>query len=175
LIYIIKITIAVNFFSDEFTDSFFNFKILLNKSVTLRSFKIKANISLTIYRKRMKNNTCNVLLVDDSSTNTLLLESALKTLDFNISTAYSGEEALNLLKKKEFHLVLLDIMMPGMSGYDLMAELVNVEKNASTPVILVTASAKSQEEQKAKEMGAADYFEKPLDLETLITRVKELV
>lgn len=123
----------------------------------------------------MKNNTRNILLVDDSSTNTLLLESALKTLKLNISIAYSGEEALALLRKKQFDLVLLDLMMPGMSGYDVMSELSSVEKNSKTPVILVTASAKSQEQKKAKELGAADYFEKPLDLDTLLTRVKELV
>ncbi len=123
----------------------------------------------------MENNTRNVLLVDDSSTNTLLLESAFKNLNFNISTAFSGEEALYLLKKKNCHLVLLDIMMPGLSGYDVLSEMSKAEKNADIPVIMVTASSKDEEEKKARAMGAADYFEKPLDLEHLITRVKELI
>jgi len=123
----------------------------------------------------MENNTRNVLLVDDSSTNTLLLESALRNLNLNISTAYSGEEALNLLKRKDFDLVLLDIMMPGMSGYDVLDELAKSNKNTNVPVIMVTASSRNEEEKKARDRGVADFFEKPLDLETLINRVKEIV
>lgn len=123
----------------------------------------------------MKTDTRNVLLVDDSSTNTLLLESALKKLELNISTAFSGEEALNMFKKKNFDLVLLDIMMPGMSGYDVLNEIKNGNNNADCPIIMVTASARSEEETKAMALGAADYFEKPLDLDKVLTRVQELV
>lgn len=123
----------------------------------------------------MKNDTRNVLVVDDSSTNTLLLESALKNLNINISTAFSGEEAITMIKKKDFSLVLLDIMMPGISGYDVLSEMKKDDKYAQIPVIMVTASAKNEEETKAKALGASDYFEKPLDLEKVISRVKELV
>lgn len=122
----------------------------------------------------MKNSTPNVLLVDDSSTNNLLLESALKGQNFQISTAITGEEALNVLKKKEIDLVLLDIMMPGLSGYDVLETMSKDEKLASIPVIMVTARSQYEEEKKAKELGAADYFEKPLKLDKLINRVKEL-
>ena len=122
----------------------------------------------------MKNNTPNVLLVDDSSTNNLLLESALKRLNFKISTALSGEEALAVLKKKEIDLVLLDIMMPGMSGYDVLETMAKNEKLKKIPVILVTARNQHDEEARAKELGVADYFEKPLKLNLLIDRIKEL-
>jgi len=123
----------------------------------------------------MKTHTPNILLVDDSSTNNLLLESAFRGLKLNISTANSGEEALKLLKKKDFDLVLLDVMMPGISGYDVLKEMNNDKKNAHIPVILVTAKSRYEEEQKAKELGAADYFEKPLNLEVVVNRVKELI
>lgn len=119
--------------------------------------------------------TRSILLVDDSSTNTLLLESALKKLNLNISTAYSGEEALSLFNKKNFDLVLLDIMMPGMSGYDVLSAIKSGEKNADCPIIMVTASARSEEETKAMALGAADYFEKPLDLDKVLSKVQELV
>lgn len=123
----------------------------------------------------MKNNTPNVLLVDDSSTNNLLLESALKRLNFKISTALSGEEALAVLKKKEIDLVLLDIMMPGMSGYDVLETMAKNEKLKKIPVILVTARNQHEEEARAKELGVADFFEKPLKLNLLIDRIKELI
>ncbi|HCC31460.1 MAG TPA: hypothetical protein DEQ03_15645 [Marinilabiliales bacterium] len=123
----------------------------------------------------MRNNVPNVLLVDDSSTNNLLLESALKSLNFKISTALSGEEALTILHKKDIDLVLLDIMMPGMSGYDVLESMSKEDKLANIPVIVVTARSKVEEENRARELGAADYFEKPLRLDMVIDRVKELM
>ncbi len=123
----------------------------------------------------MKNNIPNILLVDDSSTNNLLLESALKNLNFKISTALTGEEALAIMHKKEIDLVLLDIMMPGMSGYDVLEEMYKDKKLKKIPVILVTARNQMEEEKRARELGASDYFEKPLKLNLLIDRVKELI
>ncbi len=123
----------------------------------------------------MRNNMPNILLVDDSSTNNLLLESAFKSLNFKIITALSGEEAMAVLHKKEVNLVLLDIMMPGMTGYDVLDAMKKDEKLAKIPVILVTARNRFEEEQRAREIGAADYFEKPLNLDILIKRVKELM
>ncbi len=123
----------------------------------------------------MRNNIPNLLLVDDSSTNNLLLESAFKSLNFKIITALSGEEAMVVMQKKEVNLVLLDIMMPGMSGYDVLDAMKKDEKLAKIPVIFVTARNRFEEEQRALEIGAADYFEKPLKLDMLIKRVKELM
>jgi CheY-like chemotaxis protein len=123
----------------------------------------------------MKNVTPTILLVDDSSTNNLLLESALKGLKLNIVTAVSGEAAMHLLKKRDFDLILLDVMMPGMSGYEVLEAMGRDGKIAQIPVILVTARSKAEEEKKARDLGAADYFEKPLQLDKLVQRVKELV
>lgn len=123
----------------------------------------------------MKNAIPNILLVDDSTTNNLLLESAFKSQNFNISTAINGEEALNILQKNDINLVLLDIMMPGLSGYDVLESMSKDDKLSHIPVIMVTARSQYEEEKRAKSLGAADYFEKPLKLEKLIIRVKELV
>ena len=123
----------------------------------------------------MSNSVPNILIVDDSSTNNLLLESALKRHNFKIITAVNGEEALAVLSKKSIDLVLLDIMMPGLSGYDVLEEMSKNTKMTSIPVIVVTAGNQIEDWEKAKELGANDYFEKPLKLDKLITRVKELV
>ncbi len=123
----------------------------------------------------MKNDTPNVLLVDDSSTNNLLLESALMELKFNIITATSGKEALKHLNKKPFDLVLLDVMMPGMSGYDVLETMKSEGMLEKTAVIMVTARSRVDEEKRALDLGAADYFEKPIELQKLVSRVKELM
>lgn len=117
----------------------------------------------------------NILIVDDSSTNNLLLESALKRHNVKIIAAVNGEDALTILNKKSIDLVLLDIMMPGLSGYDVLEKMLKMPKLASIPVIMVTARNKFEDGKRAKELGAVDYFEKPLKLDKLITRVKELV
>jgi DNA-binding response OmpR family regulator len=123
----------------------------------------------------MSDTIPNVLIVDDSSTNNLLLESALKKHAFKIITAVNGKGALSILNKNKIDIVLLDIMMPGMSGYDVMEEMSKNEKLASVPVIMVSARNKIEDGKKSKELGAVDYFEKPLKLDKLIARVKELV
>lgn len=123
----------------------------------------------------MKNTIPNLLLVDDSSTNNLLLESALKSLNIKILTAISGEEAIAVMRKKEINLVLLDVMMPGMSGYDVLEEMRKDTNLASIPVIMVTARSKFDDGLKSQEVGVVDYYEKPLKLDVLIKRVKELL
>jgi CheY-like chemotaxis protein len=123
----------------------------------------------------MKNKQPNILIVDDSSTNNLLLETAFKGHNLNIFTAFSGEEALNILNKNTIDLVLLDLMMPGMSGYDVLEKINTNNKLSSIPVILVTARSKIEEEKRAGELGVTEYFEKPLKLENLISKVKELI
>ena len=123
----------------------------------------------------MNNNNPNILIVDDSSTNNLLLESALSDKGLNIITAVDGKKALDIFSKKRIDLVLLDIMMPGLSGYDVLELMLKETKLASIPVIMVTARSQVEDMEKAKKMGAVDYFEKPLNLDKLISRVKELV
>jgi len=132
-------------------------------------------ISLLTKLFAMKNEQPNILIVDDSSTNNLLLETAFKGHNLNIFTAFSGEEALKVLNNNNINLVLLDIMMPGMSGYDVLEKINENDKLSSIPVILVTARSRMEEEKRAKELGVTDFFEKPLKLEILIAKVKELI
>ncbi len=122
----------------------------------------------------MENKLINILLVDDSTTNNLLLESALRHMNFQITTATSGEEALKFMRKKKYSLVFLDVMMPGLSGYEVLAKMNEEKLIENTSVIMVTARSKTEEEKKALEMGAIVYYEKPLDLPTLIENVREL-
>lgn len=125
----------------------------------------------------MQKTKHNLLLVDDSQINNLLLESAFKNSNFNISVASSGKEALVFLEKDKFDLIILDILMPKMSGFDLLEKLTDVEKNSDTPVLFVTASDYKHEKENVskKHKGIVDFFEKPIDIEKIKEKVNEIL
>jgi DNA-binding response OmpR family regulator len=116
-------------------------------------------------------NNKKILVVDDSETNVLLLQKLLEEEGYESDYAYSGEAALKLLKNKSFSLILLDIMMPGLDGFDILQTLKEQDRIRNTPIIMVTAKDDYQSQKKAIEMGATDYLTKPLDL----SKLKELI
>src|SRR5579885_1250174 len=104
-----------------------------------------------------------ILLVDDSPANLLSLRAILDDLDQHLVEAPSGEEALERLKAEEFAVVLLDLLMPGMSGFETARAIRADERSLSTPIIFVTAVYidRSQTEE-AYALGAVDFLGKPL-------------
>lgn len=123
----------------------------------------------------MSNTKKTVLLVDDSATNNLLLQVAFEQNGFAAEVAYSGKEALKLLSKKHIDAVLLDLMMPGMSGFEVLEAIRGNGATASLPVLIVSADSEQADEDKAIAMGANHYFEKPLQLSEIVEKVKSLV
>ncbi|HEY0829257.1 MAG TPA: diguanylate cyclase [Bacilli bacterium] len=124
----------------------------------------------------MTNFKSNILLVDDRPENLLVLEAILSGGDFNLIKAHSGEEALNQVLKKEFALILLDVQMPGIDGFETAKILKSREKSRSIPIIFVTAISKEQEHVRAGYLaGAVDYMYKPIEPETLKTKVDAFV
>jgi C4-dicarboxylate-specific signal transduction histidine kinase len=112
-----------------------------------------------------------VLVVDDEARNQRIILETLEDL-FDLEVAGSGEEALELLKAKAFDLVLLDIMMPGMSGYDVCTA---IRKDANLPftkVILVSGKAMIDERLQGYAVGADDYMTKPFVPEELMAKAK---
>ena len=123
-----------------------------------------------------KLNGLNVLIVDDDERNTFALVSYLETLDLKISVAASGFETIDLLKSgSTFDIILLDMMMPGMDGYETLAELGKNENWKKIPVLAVTAKAMKGDEEKCREAGAWDYISKPLDMQLLIEKMTQWV
>ena len=114
----------------------------------------------------------SILIVDDRPDNLLSLTAMLEGLDINIISASSGNEALTLLLQYDFALVLLDVQMPEMNGFEV-AELMRAKKKSRTiPIIFITAFSKDQEHIfKGYEAGAVDYIFKPIE-QTLIVRHK---
>ncbi len=112
-----------------------------------------------------------ILVVDDQYHNVLLLKTRLEKAGFNVLEAYDGEEALNITMKESPDLVLLDIMMPNISGYEVCEKIVNDERTKNIPVILVTALTKPEDLARGYEVGAFDYIKKPYNITELLKRV----
>lgn len=115
----------------------------------------------------------DILLVDDRPENLLALESLLESPGVNIVKAASGNEALGLMLEQDFALVLLDVQMPGMDGFETAELMRGTEKTRQVPIIFVTAiSTEQQHVFKGYEAGAVDYLFKPIVPEFLRTKVK---
>lgn len=112
-----------------------------------------------------------ILIVDDDKRNVLLLESALKR-SYQIRVAYSGEEALNVLEAFNADVVLLDIMMPGMSGYDVCNAIREHAQWKFIKVLLVSAKVLPSDRVLGYECGADDYITKPFNIDELRAKIK---
>ena len=112
-----------------------------------------------------------ILVVDDIATNVLLLKTILGKAGYRIVTATGGREALEKVESESPDLILLDIMMPDMNGYEVIERLKADERFCRIPVIFLSALHDSENIVKGFKMGASDYVSKPFNHEELITRV----
>lgn len=112
------------------------------------------------------------LIIDDDADLALITGDMLKSYHYQITTATDADEAFALLEKQQFHMILLDINLPGTTGFEVCRELRRVSK---VPVIF--ASARTHEEDKIKglDLGGDDYLEKPYSLKELLARVNALM
>ena len=115
-----------------------------------------------------------VLVVDDQEVNRRLLEAVLTPRGYRVLMADSGEEALRTLETERPDVVLLDILMPGMDGYEVCRRIRDDARTAVLPVVMITASGQ-QEKVRATEAGADDFVAKPFDQAELLARVRSLV
>ncbi len=117
--------------------------------------------------------TARILVVDDQPANIRLLEAILTPRGYDVRPASSGEEALKAIADTEVDLVLLDIVMPGMDGYEVCRRIREQSDTAYLPVVMVTASGDEQK-VKALEAGADDFLTKPINQSELLARVASL-
>jgi adenylate cyclase len=115
-----------------------------------------------------------ILVVDDTPANVRLLEAVLRPRGYEMLTASSGPEALAAVARDRPDLVLLDIVMPGMDGYEVCRRLRATPAGAVLPVVMITASGNEQK-LRALEVGADDFIAKPFDQAELLARVRSLV
>jgi len=116
-----------------------------------------------------------VLVVDDEPRNVKLLDALLRPLNYEVLKASNGEEALSIVKKVDLDLILLDIMMPRMDGYEVCRRLKGSEATRLIPVIMVTALDDVESKIKGIEAGADDFLTKPPNKTELLARTRSLI
>lgn len=112
-----------------------------------------------------------ILVVDDESSITDMVRMFLSKNGYSCDTASDGGEAAELIEQKRYDLVLLDIMLPVIDGYDLIEYI----KQYNTPVIFITAKASIENRVRGLRLGAEDYIVKPFDLEELLARIETVL
>lgn len=114
---------------------------------------------------------CTVLIVDDCAENLAFMAQGLKER-YHVKAAKSGEMALHILEQFDIDLILLDIVMPDITGYDVIRAVTNNHKTRNIPVIFLTGKNSPEDEKLGFELGAADYVHKPVSIPLLRSRVK---
>lgn len=115
--------------------------------------------------------SCRVLLVDDTKTNIDILVQTLKD-DFKLGVALNGRKALDYISRNPVDLILLDVLMPEMDGYDVCCKLKENPATRDIPIIFITAMDSPEHKTRGFEMGAVDYITKPFDVTEVKARVK---
>ncbi|MCS6761435.1 MAG: PleD family two-component system response regulator [Candidatus Devosia symbiotica] len=119
--------------------------------------------------------TARILIVDDIPTNVRLLEARLSAEYYDVVTASSEPEALAICESQDIDIVLLDVMMPEIDGFEVCERLKINPKTQHVPVLMITAFDQSSDRVRGLEVGADDFLTKPVDDVQLMTRVKSLV
>ncbi|NJK86273.1 MAG: response regulator [Bacteroidales bacterium] len=112
------------------------------------------------------------MIVDDIPRNIQILGNILREFNYEIEFATNGKDALDWLNTKNFHLVLLDIMMPGMDGYEVCRKIKEKDIHKNISVIFITAKTETDSMLKGFEVGAVDYITKPFNKNELIARIQ---
>ena len=119
--------------------------------------------------------TARILIVDDVAANVRLLEARLAAEYYQVATAQDGHDALHLARTWQPDLILLDVMMPDMDGFETCRKLKRDAVTRHIPVVMVTTLDQNEERVRGLEAGADDFLTKPVDFVTLLARTRSLV
>ena len=117
----------------------------------------------------------NILIIDDSNTNLVLLESLFRRNGYRVFSAINGREGLDLLKKNIPDLIFLDLKMPEIDGFEFMRLLKKNTDWANIPVVILSAISDKETIIQSIEMGVVDYLTKPLEIEKVIYLTKSIL
>nr|WP_241634591.1 two-component system response regulator RppA [Fusobacterium gastrosuis] len=114
-----------------------------------------------------------ILVVEDEKDLNSVITRHLKKNNFSVDSVFDGEEALNFLEYENYDLVILDIMMPKLNGYEVIKKLRT--KQNETPVLMLTAKDNIEDKVKGLDLGADDYLVKPFDFNELLARIRAII
>jgi len=112
--------------------------------------------------------TRDVLIVEDDPLSARLIELALRSQPYQFHLAHDGKTALKIANKNSLDLILLDLLLPGMDGIDVLRQLKAKRRTASVPVVVITSKKRAQDKQTALSLGVKAYFIKPYDQKELL-------
>jgi diguanylate cyclase (GGDEF)-like protein len=118
----------------------------------------------------MEEKKFRILIIDDEEININILTEYLKS-EYEVVCARNGESALNIIQEHEPNLILLDIVMPGMNGFEILKKIKNIPSIMSIPVIFITGSNDTEDEEKGLALGAVDYITKPFNPSIVKARI----
>jgi|SRR5690554_6227747 len=113
----------------------------------------------------------NIFYVEDDKETALIIEKTLENGSFNSKCFITGKEFLDVIENEKPDLILLDLMLPDMSGFDVLKKLRNISKTKEVPIIVLSALNSEQDKATAYLLGADDYMTKPFSLLELLSRI----
>lgn len=117
----------------------------------------------------------HILFVDDDEEFVKIMKKLLNFYGYKVEEALTGNVALEKLKKGKFDLVLVDIMMPGMDGFELMEKMRKIPGSEKLPIIVITAREDFDTMMKSKQAGAVDFIAKPFEPEELKEKIEKVI
>ncbi|HAN20032.1 MAG: hypothetical protein A2X13_04895 [Bacteroidetes bacterium GWC2_33_15] len=121
------------------------------------------------------NSNKKILVVDDNSVHLFLIESILHDKGYEVVIADHPNKAIELIHSVKYHLIILDLMMPDMDGFEFMDRKEKTGLNKETPVIVVSARTDSWSIKNAMDKGARDYLTKPINNEEVIRKIRDIL
>lgn len=153
---------------------------MLQKDATLSYGAIAEQLDITESEveeriRRLSDTRTKILIVDDELDTLLPLKRALEMDDFNVIDAQDGVEALEKVRDEIPDLVLLDLMLPKINGFEVCQRLKHDEATSFIPIIMLTAKGETSDKVEGIEIGADDYVTKPFNLDELKARIKAVL
>ncbi len=142
-------------------------------SLEIRCKRYTMNVILNYDIIKNMNNTYKILAIDDSATNNTLLEAVLRTKGYEILAVESAKEAFKTLETNKVDLILLDLLMPGISGFDFLKEIKRNSLLKNIPVIIISAAGTEKNKADTRTLGAIDFVEKPIDINIFLEKVEK--
>lgn len=121
------------------------------------------------------NSNSSILIVDDSTTNQVLLEAILQEEGYKTETATNAKEAFASIERNQPKLILLDLLMPQVNGFDVLEKIKSNKATSAIPVIVVSAVGTKENIDTCKKLGAIDFFSKPIDIPFFLMKLNEYI